>query len=77
MHDDVRLRAPIEVSDDDLKKAPFEQSLHELAVARLFDRLRGAAAERTAEELNHALEVDIFRSARTRGARVPAVRIAV
>ena len=77
MHDDVRLRAPIEVTGDDVERALFEQSTDELAVARVFDRLRGAAAERAAEALNHALEVDIFEVLAQGWARVPAVRSAV
>jgi hypothetical protein len=77
MHDDVRLRAPIEVTGHDVERALFEQSMDELAVALVFDRLRGAAAERAAEELNHALEVDIFEVLAQGWARVPAVHTAV
>jgi hypothetical protein len=77
MHDAVRLSAPIEVTGDDVERALFEQSTDELAVARVFDRLRGAAATRAAEELNHALEVDIFEVLAQGWARVPAVRSAV
>jgi hypothetical protein len=77
MHNDVRLHAPIEVTGDDVERALFEQSMDELAVARVFERLRGAAAERAAEELNHALEVDIFEVLAQGWARVPAVRTAV
>jgi hypothetical protein len=57
---DVRLHAPIEVSGDEVEKALFEQSKDESAVARVFERLRGAAAERAADELNCALDVDIL-----------------
>ena len=60
MRNDVKLRAPIEVTGDDVEKALFVQSLDEPAAARVLDRLRGAAAERAAEELNHALDIDIF-----------------
>jgi hypothetical protein len=74
---DIRLHAPIEVTGDDVERALFEQSKDEVAVARLFDRLRGPAAERAAEELNHALEVDIFDVLAQGWARVPAVRTAV
>ena len=49
MRSDVKLRAPIEVTGDDVEKALFVQSLDEPAVARVLDRLRGAAAERAAE----------------------------
>ncbi|RPH68105.1 MAG: hypothetical protein EHM83_00160 [Burkholderiales bacterium] len=77
MHDAVRLSAPIEVTRDDVERALFEQSTDELAVARVFDRLRGAAAKRAAEALNHALEVDIFEVLAQGWARLPAVRSAV
>jgi hypothetical protein len=77
MGNDVKLRAPIEVTGDDVERALFEQSLDEPAVARVFDRLRGAASERAAEELNRALEVDIFEVLAQGWARVPAVRNAV
>jgi hypothetical protein len=77
MHNDIKLRAPIEVTGDDVERALFEQSMDELAVARVFDRLRGAAAERAAEELNHALEVDIFEVLTQGWTRLPAVRNAV
>jgi hypothetical protein len=77
MHNDVRLRAPIEVTGVDVQTALFVQSLDEPAVARVLDRLRGAAAERAAEELNHVLDVDIFDVLAQGWARVPAVRSAV
>jgi hypothetical protein len=77
MGNDVKLRAPIEVTGDDVERALFEQSMDEPAVARVFDRLRGAASERAAEELNRALEVDIFEVLAQGWARVPAVRNAV
>lgn len=77
MGSDVKLRAPIEVTGDDVERALFEQSMDEPAVARVFDRLRGAASERAAEELNRALEVDIFEVLAQGWARVPAVRNAV
>jgi len=77
MHNDVRLRAPIEVTGDDVEMALFVQSLDEPAAARVLDRLRGAAAERAAEELNHALDIDIFEMLTQAWARVPAVNTAV
>ena len=77
MGNDVKLRAPIEVTGDDVERALFEQSMDEPAVARMFDRLRGAASERAAEELNRALEVDIFEVLAQGWSRVPAVRNAV
>jgi len=77
MGNDVKLRAPIEVTGDDVERALFVQSMDEPAVARVFDRLRGAASERAAQELNRALEVDIFEVLEQGWARVPAVRNAV
>ena len=77
MSNDVKLRAPIEVTGDDVEKALFVQSLDEPAAARVLDRLRGAAAERAAEELNHALDIDIFEVLAQGWAKVPAVRNAV
>ena len=77
MHSHVRLRAPIEVTGDDIERALFEQSVDELAVARVFDQLRGDAADRAAEAVNHALEVDIFGVLAQGWAQVPAVRIAI
>jgi hypothetical protein len=77
MRNDVKLRAPIEVTGDDVERALFEQSMDEPSVARVFDRLRGSASERAAEELNRALEVDIFEVLAQGWARVPAVRNAV
>lgn len=74
---DVMLHAPIEVTGDDVEKALLEQSKDELAVAREFDRLRGAAAERAAEALNHALDADLFDVLAQGWATVPAVRTAV
>ena len=56
----VRLLAPIELSGDDIERALAEQSRDESAVARVFERLRGAAAESAAVELNRALNVDIL-----------------
>ena len=77
MHSDVRLRAPIELSGDDVEEALFEQTLDEAAVARAFGRLRGAAAERAAQELNHALKVDILDILAQGWSQVPPVRSAV
>jgi hypothetical protein len=77
MHNDVRLSVPIELTGDDVERALFEQSKDELVVAREFDRLRGAVAERAADELNHALDVDLFEVLAQGWVRVPAVRTAV
>jgi hypothetical protein len=77
MHDEVRLLAPIKVTGRDVERALFEQSMDEADVARVFDQLRGATAERAAEELNQALDVDLFEVLAHGWARVPTVRTAV
>ena len=77
MANDIRLRAPLQVTGDDVERALFEQSMEELTVARVFDRLRGVASGRAAEELNRALDVDIFEVLTEGWAKVPAVRNAV
>jgi len=59
-YEQVRLVAPIEVSGDGIERALSEQSKHETAVARVLEQLRGAAAQRAADELNRALDVDIL-----------------
>ncbi len=73
----VRLHAPIEVSGDDVERALFEQSKDESAVARVFERLRGASAERAADELNRALDVDILDVLAQGWVQVPAMHRAV
>jgi hypothetical protein len=73
----VSLHAPIEVSGDDVERALFEQSKDESAVARVFERLRGAAAERAADELNRALDVDILDVLAQGWVQVPAMHRAV
>ena len=77
MHNQVRLHVPIEVTGDDVERALFEQSKDESAVARVFERLRGAAAERAANELNRALAVDISDVLAQGWAQAPAVHRAV
>lgn len=77
MGNDVRLREPLSVTGDDVERALFEQSMDELAVAHVFHRLRGIASERAAEELNRALEVNIFDVLSEGWAKVPGVRNAI
>ena len=73
----VKLHAPIEVSGDDVERALLEQSKDESAVAQVFERLRGAAAERAADELNRALDVDILDVLAQGWIQVPAMHRAV
>src|SRR4029453_3192060 len=77
MPNQVRLHSPIELTGDDVEKALVEQGKDESAVAQVFEQLRGAAAERAAEELNHALELDIFDILAQGWAQLPAVNTAV
>lgn len=77
MGNDVKLREPLHVTGDDVERALFEQSMDELAVAHMFDRLRGVASQRAAEELNRALELDIFEVLAEGWTKVPGVRNAI
>jgi hypothetical protein len=77
MHNPARLHVPIEVSGHDVERALFEQSKDESGVARVFERLRGTAAERAAAELNRALAVDIFDVLAQGWAQLPVVHRAV
>ena len=77
MNKAIRLRAPIEVSSDDVEKVWLELAKNEPAVSRAYEHLRGAAAERAAGELNQALDVDAFEMLAQGWAKVPAVRNAV
>jgi len=77
MYRQVRLHTPIEVTGADLERALAEQCKDEPAVARVFERLRGTAAERAAEELNRALDVDVFDLLARAWIQLPAVHRAV
>jgi hypothetical protein len=77
MLEDLTLRAPIRLIGDDVEKAVLAQCAGEVAVPRDFDQLHGAAAERAADELNRALEVDIFDMLAQGWVKVPSVRNAV
>lgn len=77
MGNDVKLREPLHVTGDDVERALFEQSMDELAVAHMFDRLRGVASQRAAVELNRALELDIFEVLAEGWTKVPGVRNAI
>jgi hypothetical protein len=77
MNKAIRLRAPIEVSSDDVEKAWLELAKDEPVASRAYEHLRGAAAERAAGELNQALDVNAFEMFAQGWAQVPAVRNAV
>ena len=77
MNNGIKLRAPIDVSSGDVEKALFEQAKDEPAVARAYDHLCGSAAKRAADELNQALDVNVFELLAGGWATVLAVRNAV
>lgn len=77
MLEDLRLRAPFRLTGDDVERAVLAQRADQLAGAREIDRLHGAAAERAADELNRALELDVFDVLAQGWVKVPAVRNAV
>ena len=77
MSSGIKLRTPISVSSDDVEKALFEHAKEEPAVARAYEHLCGPAAQRAADELNPALDVDAFDLLSRGWAAVPAVRNAV
>lgn len=77
MSSSIKLRTPISVTGDDVEKALFEQAKEEPAVARAFEQLTGDAAQRAADQLNQALNVDAFDVLSRGWAAVPAVRNAV
>jgi len=73
----VRLQAPIEVSGDDVEMALAEQGKDDSAVEQVFERLRGVAAERAADELNRALDIDILDVLAQGWIQIPAMHRAV
>ena len=77
MHNDLRLRAPIKLTGDEVEKALFVHRLEEGAFAQVLDQLRGAAAERAAMELNRALEINIFDTLVQAWVKVPSVSAAL
>ena len=77
MSSSIKLRTPISVSSADVEKALFEHAKEEGAVARAYEHLCGATAQRAADELNRALVVDAFDLLSRGWAEVPAVRNAV
>ena len=77
MSSSIKLRTPISVASDDVEKALFEHAKEEPAVARAYEHLCGPAAQRAADELNRALDVDAFDLLSRGWAAVPAVRNAV
>lgn len=76
MDDGIKLGAPIEVSNEDVEKALLEQAKDEPAVSRAYDHLRGAA-KLASDELNQALDIDVFELLARGWIAVPSVRRAV
>ena len=77
MNSGIKLKTPINVSSDDVERALFEQVKDEPQIARVYEQLRGSAAQRAADELNRALDVDAFETLARGWASVPTVRNAV
>ena len=73
----VRLRAKIEVSGDDIERALVEHAKDEPSVSRVLEHLGGSAAKLAADELNQALDLNVFELLAPGWAQVPAVRNAV
>lgn len=77
MNNDIKLRAPFEVSADDVEKAFALCGQHDAAVSRASEHLRGPAAQNAADELNRALDIDLTDVLAQGWAAAPAVRNAV
>ena len=73
----LRLQAPITVSGEDVERALVEQAKDEPQVARVRQQLLGPSAQRAAEELNRALDIDAFGILSRGWAAVTSVRNAV
>ena len=73
----IKLQTRINVSSDDIERTLFEQGKDEPQVARAYEYLRGSTAQRAADELNLALDIDAFETLARGWASVPAVRNAV
>lgn len=73
----VRLLAPIEVSGDCIEKALSERTRVDSGFAPVLERLRGAAVQRAAAELNRALDIDILDVLAQGWVQVPAMHDAV
>lgn len=77
MNNSIKLRAKIEVSGEDLDRALAEHAKGEPSVSRVLDSLRGPAAKLAADELNQALDMNVFEVLAQGWGQVPAVRNAV
>jgi hypothetical protein len=73
----IKLQAPITVSSGDVERALIEQARDEPEVARLQEQLLGSSAQRAADELNRALDIDAFELLSRGWGSVTSVRNAV
>src|SRR5688572_9217946 len=73
----IKLQTPITVSSGDVERALIEQAKDEPKVARAQEQLRGERAQRAADELNRALDVDAFDMLSRGWASVTSVRSAL
>jgi hypothetical protein len=73
----IKLHLPFTVSSGDVERALIEQAKDEPKVARAQERLRGSSAQRAADELNRALDIDAFDMLSRGWASVTSVRSAL
>ena len=73
----IKLQMPITVSSGDVERALIEQAKDEPKVARAQEQLRGSSAQRAADELNRALDIDVFDMLSRGWASVTSVRSAL
>jgi hypothetical protein len=77
MNNSILLRAKIEVTGQDVDRLLLEHAKDEPSVSRVLDDLRGPAAKHAADELNQALDLNVFEVLAQGWGQVPAVRNAV
>jgi hypothetical protein len=77
MSDSIQLRAPLTLSGEDVERALLELSKEVPSVSRAYEQLRGAPAQRAADELNQVLDIDVLELFTRAWTTVPRVRNAV
>jgi len=77
MNNSVKLRTRIEVSAEDVERVLVEHAKEEPSVSRVLEHLRGPAGKLAADELNKALDLNIFELLAQGWNQVLAVRNAV
>ena len=77
MSSTIKLQTPISLSSGDVERALIEQAKDEPAVARAQNQWGGASAQRAADELNRALDINAFELLSRGWASVTSVRNAL